>query len=157
MPDPELPNPELEFAFEVRVDVEPPLRLGGPSPHEIVNFVAITGGTVSGPHANGVVLPGGGDWYTDRDGIITLDARYTIRTDDDAVIGIDNRGFWRASEEVTARLDAGESVDERKYYYRTSPVFITDAPDYVWLTHTVFVGLAREDNGQVCIRFFALR
>jgi hypothetical protein len=156
MSDLDLPQPELEFAFEVRVDVDPPLRLGGPTPHEIVNFVAITGGTVDGPRARGLVLPGGGDWYTDRNGIITLDARYTIRTDDGAVIGIDNRGFWRASPEVMARLDTGVSVDEREYYYRTSPVFTTDAADYVWLTQTVFVGMAREDHGQVCMRFFSL-
>ena len=157
MSDLELPQPELEFAFEVRVDVDPPVRIGGPTAHEVVNFVAITGGTVTGPVANGVVLVGGGDWYTDRDGIITLDARYSIKTDDGAIIGIDNRGFWRASPEVTARLDAGEPVDEREYYYRTSPVFTTDAPEYVWLTQTVFIGMAREDQGQVCIRFFALK
>jgi hypothetical protein len=156
MNDHGLPEPELEYAFEVRVDVAPPLRIGGPTPHEVVNFVAITGGTVSGPAATGVVLPGGGDWYTDRDGVITLDARYSIRTDDGAIIGIENRGFWRASPEVTARLDAGESVDEREYYYRTSPVFTTDAPAYIWLTQTVFIGMAREDRGQVCIRFYAL-
>ena len=157
MSDRELPQPELELAFEVRVNVDPPLRIGGPTEHEVVNFVAITGGTVAGPRANGVVLAGGGDWYTDRDGIITLDARYSIKTDDGAIIGIDNRGFWRANSQVTARLDAGEVVDEREYYYRTSPVFTTDAPEYVWLTHTVFIGMAREDQRQVCIRFFALK
>ena len=154
--DHNLPEPELEFAFEVRVSVDPPVRIGGPTSHEVMSFVAITGGTVSGPRTNGVVLAGGGDWYIDRDGVITLDARYSIRTDDGVVIGIDNRGFWRASPEVTARLDAGESVDEREYYYRTSPVFTTDSESYRWLTQTVFIGMAREDSGQVCIRFYAL-
>lgn len=154
--DHNLPEPELEFAFEVRVSVDPPVRIGGPTSHEVTSFVAITGGTVSGPRANGVVLAGGGDWYIDRDGVITLDARYSIQTDDGVVIGIDNRGFWRASPAVTARLDAGESVDEREYYYRTSPVFNTDSETYRWLTQTVFIGMAREDSGQVCIRFYAL-
>jgi hypothetical protein len=103
-----------------------------------------------------VIRPGGGDWYVDRDGIITLDARYLIEAHDGAIIDVANRGFWRASPEVTARLDAGEAVDEREYYYRTSPVFTTDAPAHAWLTHTVFVGMAREERGVVAIRFFAV-
>jgi hypothetical protein len=149
-------QPHLDFAFEVQVDVEAPLRVGGHGPHEVLSYVAITGGTVAGPRLNGVVLPGGGDWYTDRDGTITLDARYLLRADDGAVIDVANRGFWRADPDVTARLDAGEPVDEALYYYRTSPVFTTDAGPHVWLTRTVFVGLAREEHGKVCIRFFSL-
>ncbi len=148
--------PRLDLAFEVRVDVEPPVRVGGPSPHEVLSFVAITGGTVAGPRLTGTVLPGGGDWYTDRDGTITLAARYLLRADDGAVIDVENRGFWRADPEVTALLDAGEPVDESLYYYRTSPVFTTDAEPHLWLTRTVFVGLAREERGRVCIRFFSL-
>lgn len=149
-------QPHLDFAFEVQVEVDPPLRVGGPGPHEVLSFVAITGGTVQGPRLNGVVLPGGGDWYTDRDGVITLDARYLLRADDGAVIDVANRGFWRADPDIAARLDAGEPVDESLYYYRTSPVFTTDAEPHAWLTRTVFVGLAREERGKVCIRFFAL-
>ena len=151
-----LMQPTLELAFEVQVDVEPPLRVGGRGPHEVLSFVAITGGTVVGPRLDGVVLPGGGDWYTDRDGVITLDARYLLRADDGSVIDVANRGFWRADPETTARLDAGEQVDEADYYYRTSPVFTTDSEAHAWLTTTVFVGLAREERGRVCIRFFSL-
>jgi hypothetical protein len=151
-----LPDPVLELAFEVRVHVDPPLRVGGASPQEALHVVPITGGTVSGPRLRGEVLPGGEDWYVDRDGVITLDARYVLRADDGALIAITNRGFWRASPEVTARLDAGEPVSETEYYYRTSPVFTTESPAHRWLTETVFVGLAREDHGDVVIRFFAV-
>jgi hypothetical protein len=149
-------QPRLDFAFEVRVDVDPPLRVGGRGPEEVLSFVAITGGTVAGPRLNGVVLPGGGDWYTDRRGVITLDARYLLRADDGAILDIANRGYWRADPEVEARLDAGAPVDESEYYYRTVPSFTTDADHYRWLTTTVLVGLAREEPGRVCIRFFAL-
>jgi len=149
-------NPHLDFAFEVRVEVDPPLRVGGRGPREVLSFVAITGGTVSGPRLSGVVLPGGGDWYTDRDGVITLDARYLLRADDGSVIDVANRGYWMADREVERRIDAGEPVGEAEYYYRTSPVFTTDAEPYRWLTHTVFVGLAREEQATICIRFFSL-
>ena len=152
----ELPEPVLDLAFEVRVHVDPALRVGGPTEREALHVVPITGGTVEGPRLRGEVLPGGADWYVDRDGVATLDARYVLRADDGALIAITNRGFWRASPEVTARLDAGEPVDEREYYYRTSPVFTTESSAHRWLAETVFVGLAREDHGDICIRFYAL-
>jgi Protein of unknown function (DUF3237) len=57
---------------------------------------------------------------------------------------------------VTARLEAGEQVPEDEYYYRTSPMFRTDAPQHRWLCQTVFVGMARAEGEQVCIRFFEL-
>jgi hypothetical protein len=151
-----LMEPELAFAFEVRVDVEDPVRVGAHGEHDVLWYVAITGGSVSGPRLSGEVLAGGGDWYRDRDGTVTLEARYLLRAADGAVIDIVNRGFWRASPEVTARLDAGEQVDERDYYYRTAPVFTTDAPPHRWLTETVLVGLARQEGATICIRFFAL-
>jgi hypothetical protein len=151
-----LPEPRLDLAFEVRVHVDAALRVGGASPHESLHVVPITGGTVVGPRLAGEVLPGGEDWYTDRDGIIELDARYVLRADDGALVAIRNRGYWRASPDVTARLDAGEQDDESEYYYRTSPVFTTESAAHRWLTETVFVGLAREDDGDVVIRFYAL-
>ncbi len=151
----ELPDPVLELAFEVRVEVEPPLIVGG-GPSEQINFVAITGGTVSGPRFSGRVLPGGGDWYVDRDGVVELDARYLIQHDDGTVVDVANRGFWHADPATTARIDAGDDVDEREYYYRTAPRFRTGAPQHAWLARTVFVGLARQDGPTICIRFFAL-
>jgi len=155
-PVPDLMEPELSFAFEVRVDVDDAVRIGAHGEHDVLWYVAITGGTVSGPRLTGAVLGGGGDWYRDRDGTVTLDARYLLRAADGAVIDIANRGFWRASPEVTARLEAGETVDEREHYYRTSPVFTTDAAQHRWLTEMVFVGLARQQGPTICIRFFAV-
>lgn len=149
-------EPSLTFAFEVRVEVEDPVRVGAGSEHEVLHFVAITGGTVAGPRLSGRVLPGGGDWFVDRDGVAELDARYLLEADDGAVIDISNRGFWRADAATTARLDALEPVDERDYYYRTSARFRTEAPAYRWLTETIVVGLARQEGRTICIRFFTL-
>ena len=96
----ELMAPHLTFAFEVRVDVEDAVRIGAHGEHDVLWHVAITGGTVSGPRLDGEVLGGGGDWFRDRDGTVTLDARYLLRASDGAVIDIVNRGFWHASPEV---------------------------------------------------------
>lgn len=153
--NPILLDPELTFAFEVRVNVGERVRVGHHPSAELV-FIPITGGTVSG-RVNGEVLGGGGDWATVRaSGVVELEARYLIRLDNGTPIDIVNRGFSIASPEVRARLDAGEVVPESDYYYRTSPVFRTDSADHRWLTETVFVGMARRDDSQVCIRFFSL-
>ena len=151
--------PELVFAFEARVDIAPSEHIGqaGSAP---VGITPITGGTVSGPRLNGTVVPGGGDWAIARPGVaVDLDARYLIRADDGALIDIVNRGFWVASDEVSERAEAGELVDPSEYYFRTQPVFRTDAPQHAWLTHTVFVGMAYDDADvrQIRIQFFEVK
>ncbi|MEV6342685.1 DUF3237 domain-containing protein [Actinoplanes sp. NPDC051851] len=150
---PELPDPRLEFAFEARVDVAETLHVGRGA-DEVVMFTPITGGTVDGPRLTGRVLAGGGDWSTTRGQVTELDARYLLQAEDGAVIDIHNRGFWRADPEIDARVEAGEDLPETLYYYRTTPFFRTDAAAHRWLTSSVFVGLARGEAGQVCIRFF---
>jgi hypothetical protein len=131
-------DPVLSYAFEARVAVAPVERIGHGVGEELC-FTPITGGTVDGPRLRGVVVPGGGDWSTPRGEAVELDARYLLRAADGALIDVVNRGFWREDG-----------------YYRTSPVFRTDAPAHRWLAETVFVGLAREEEGHVCIRFYAV-
>lgn len=148
-------HPSLRFAFEARVDVGPE-ELVGHGEGDALHFTPITGGTVNGPRLRGIVVPGGGDWYVKRGPTtIQLDARYLIRADDGALIDVVNRGYYRTkSAEVMARADRGEPVAAADVYYRTSPVFRTGAMKHRWLAESVFVGMAREENGQVCIRFY---
>lgn len=149
-------DPVLEYAFEIRVDIAPHLRIGR-SVDEELSFTPITGGTIHGPLLKGVVLAGGGDWAVERSGTAQLEARYLLRADDGAVIDILNRGYYRASAEVIARVEAGEQVSESEYYFRTAPVFQTDAPAHRWLAEHQFVGLARDEDGQVCVRVYVVR
>lgn len=149
-------EPVLEYAFEVRVDIDPYVRIGRSADEELT-FTPICGGTVAGPLLTGTVLPGGGDWAVERSGTAQLEARYLLRADDGAVIDILNRGYYRASHEVMARVAAGENVSEDEYYFRTAPVFQTDAPAHRWLSEHQFLGLARDEDGQVCIRVYVVR
>jgi len=151
-----LPEPVLEFAFELRVDVDPPLRIGRSADEELT-FTPITGGTVVGPLLNGTVIAGGGDWAVERSRTSQLEARYLLRADDGAVIDVLSRGYYRASEEVFARVMAGEDVPETEYYFRTAPVFQTDSPAHRWLAEHQFIGLARDEEEQIRIRVFVLR
>lgn len=153
MTEQNLPQPVLQFAFEARVGIAPTLHVGR-GEDEVVAFTPITGGVVEGPRLQGEVLAGGGDWSVTRSDATELDARYLLRATDGSVIDIVNRGFWRASADVEDRLARGEAVPESAYYFRTSPVFRTDAAAHAWLCSTVFVGLARDTSSQICIRFF---
>jgi len=153
--DGEEEGPRLRFAFEVRVDTGSGEHVGHGG-GDSLEFVPIAGGTVEGPRLRGTVLPGGGDWSVRRGPTVyELDARYLLRAEDGALIDIVNRGYYRTeTAEAMARMEAGEELDAAEVYFRTSPVFRTDAPQYRWLAETVFVGLARDEAGQICIRFY---
>ena len=149
-------EPSLEFVFELRVEVDLERRIGhGAS--EALGFTPITGGTVVGPRLNGRVLPGGGDWWVARGDVTQLDARYLLEADDGTVIDVVNRGYYVASDDLEQRLAAGEPVTEEELYYRTAPVFQTDAAAHRWLAERQFIGMARPEPGMVCIRVFELR
>jgi hypothetical protein len=147
--------PCLRFAFEARVSIGPGEHVGNGA-GDVLDFTPITGGTVDGPRLRGTVVPGGGDWSVRRGrAVYELDARYLMRAEDGALIAIVNRGFYRLeTQAAVALVEAGEELDPADVYFRTSPVFRTDAPAHRWLAETVFVGLARDEAGQVCIRFY---
>lgn len=150
-------DPELLYVFEFCVNVGPAVHVGG-GPGDELNFAPITGGSIKGPRLEGLVLPGGGDWWVKRSPTtIELDAHYLVRAIDGAVIDVRNRGYYRtATAELMARADAGEAIDPLQLYYRTSARFQTGSPAHAWLGESIFIGLAREDAGRVCIRFFVL-
>lgn len=150
-------EPRLEYVFEIRARIDPDLHIGR-GPEERLSFTPVSGGSVSGPRLTGDVLPGGGDWAVERFGTAQLEARYLIRSDSGAVIDVLNRGYFRADPDVAARMAAGEWVaeDDPGLYFRTAPTFQTDAPPFRWLTENQFVGLARDEDGHVCIRVFLL-
>ncbi|WP_157007450.1 DUF3237 domain-containing protein [Agromyces laixinhei] len=148
-------EPTLEFVFEIRASIDPDHHIGR-GPQEKLSFTPVSGGSVTGPRLNGTVLAGGGDWAVERFGTAQLEARYLIHADDGAVIDILNRGYFRATPEVFERMERGETVseDDPGLYFRTAPVFQTDARQHRWLAEHQFVGLARDEDGDVCIRVY---
>jgi hypothetical protein len=148
--------PELRFAFEIDVEVGTPLDLGQTQAgHRRV--VPIAGGLVSGPRLAGRVLPVGADWQILRqDGTADLDARYTIQSDDGALIYVVNRGVRHGPAEVLARLNRGERVDPAAYYFRSAASFETGAPQHAWLTRAVVLGVGERYPDKVVIRFWEL-
>src|SRR6201988_3365195 len=106
----------------LRVAVATPQSIGA-VPHGTRRTVPLTGGEFEGPRLRGSVLPGGsGDWLLLRaDGVLELDFRATLRTDDDALISMRSFGLRHGPPEVMEALARGEAVDPAPYYFGTTP------------------------------------
>lgn len=143
------------FEFEARVEVGAPL-LVGESSHGLRRIVPIAGGSVDGPRLKAKVVPGGADWQFVRpDGVLAIEAKYTLQTDDGALIMITNRGVRRGPKDVIDKLARGEAVDPSLYYFRTVAEFEAPAQSkYAWLNASIFVGVAERQAKAVVIRFF---
>ncbi len=146
--------PSLELVATLRINVDAPQEQGMIDGKR-KRFIPITGGSMDGPRLKGEVLPGGGDWQAIHgDGLTEIFARYALRTDDGITIGITNPGVRVASAEVTRRIAAGEEVDPRDYYFRSTPVFDVTEGRYDWMRRKVFVGRGIRKPDHVLLEIF---
>lgn len=147
-------TPQLRFVCDIEVQVGP-IRDLGQAPRGRRRIIPILSGTVKGDRLGGEVMPGGADWqYVRADGILELEARYSIKTRDGTEIAVTNRGMRRAPPEIMDRLSRGEAVDPALVYFRTAPVFEAPVGPYAWLNESVFVGTAARFPDQVQIKVF---
>jgi hypothetical protein len=120
-------------------------------------FIPIIGGSFKGKKLSGEVLPEGADWQLVRpDGSTLLHARYTLRTKDDAIIYVENKGIRWCKPDVLAQLARGDTVNPSKYYFRTTPQFETGAPQYAWLNNIVAVCSGMRLINVVIIDFYSV-
>lgn len=124
----------------LHVNVAAPQNVGA-VPHGMRRTAPITGGHFEGPRLRGSVLPGSSaDWLLLRgDGVLELDLRATLHTDDGALISMKSFGLRHGPPEVIAALGRGETVDPETYYFRTTPRFETGHPSYAFLNRLVAV------------------
>ncbi len=112
----------------------------GAVPHGTRVTAPIREGSFEGPRLRGKVLPGGGDWTLLRgDGVLELDLRVTLETDDGALIHMTSFGLRHGPPDVIAALARGEPVDPDTYYFRATPRFETGHPKYAFLNRLVAV------------------
>ncbi len=126
-PAPDVPQLELVARFEIELGES--LKIGD-TPAGRRRVIPITGGRFDGPRLAGAVLSGGADWLSVRsDGVSVIDTRYTLRTDDDALISIFTSGI-------------GHGSPDDGVYFRQTLRFETAEPHYQWLMRSVFVASA---------------
>ena len=111
----------------LRLNTAPKQNIGaGPRGTRVT--LPITGGSFEGERLRGQVLPGGGDWTLLRsDGVLELDLRITLKTEDEAIIHMTFEGI---------RADRAAGTP----YFRTLPRFETAAAKYSFLNRMLAVG-----------------
>ncbi len=123
----------------LQVTVAAPQKIGA-VPHGTRATAPIVSGSFEGPRLRGRVLTGGGDWTLLRsDGVLELDLRVTLETDDGALIHFASFGLRHGPPEVLAALARGETVDPASYYFRTTPRFETGHAKYAFLNRLLAV------------------
>jgi hypothetical protein len=147
----------LQRLFKAEITLAPPQELGD-TPQGRRRIIGITGGRFSGERLSGRVLPGGADWQVIRaDGVAELDARYTLETNDGALIYVRNRGYRHGPAEVLKKLSSGEEVDPSLYYMRTTPRFETGDARYAWLNRIVCVATGARRAAAVELEVFEVK
>ena len=137
-----LPEPRLTLVYRLEAVLGEPLDLGEVSQGHR-RIVPQIGGTFEGPDVKGKLLPGvSADWQIVlQDGTAIADIRYTLETDDGALLYVRSRGVRHGSAEVLARLARGEDVDASEYTFRTSTQIETASSDLDWLNKGVFISV----------------
>ena len=119
----------------------------GVTPYGARKIATVVAGTFAGDRLRGTVQPSpGGDWLLLRsDGVLCLDVRMTLKTDDGDLIYMSYKGMRHGPKEVMERVNKGEAVDPALYYFRAVPVFETSSVKYGWLNRAVFVAIGRRE------------
>jgi hypothetical protein len=120
---------QAEYVFDANVTIGGLLNFGK-SKYGERRIIPITGGKFKGPDIEGEVLPGGADWQLTRpDGDVELYAKYTLKTNDGALIQVQNRVLMHMSKDGTPPY--------------TRSVIDFEAPSeskHAWLNHAIFLG-----------------
>jgi hypothetical protein len=123
--------PTLEYLMSYKALLEPPM----PVDNSLVIVNVKPGGWVRGPKINGKFVAPGADWLRIMpSGVLRLDVRATIVTDDNQVIYLNYAGVAVHSTESAAKAGRGEVVTWKDVqYFITAPTFQTSSEKYAWL------------------------
>lgn len=146
----------LQHLLDLHADLKQPLQVG-PGPFGERAIYDVTGGTFSGERLSGRVLPSGGDWaLIDARGVLRLDVRAALETDDGALLYVQYYGVVVTNEKVAAALEEGTSTEYGDTEFFTQPRFETGDERYGWLNRVVAVGEGRVLPRAVEYRVYAL-
>lgn len=134
---------EFLFTITAKTGDKPPVQIkGGPRGTRLV--VTVSGGSFEGPKLKGTIADAaGGDWVILRpDGVMALDVRLALVTDDGATIYMTYTGFGE-------RVEGGMKI-------RTAPSFETGDERYAWLNNVQAVAHGTTAPGSVTYDVYSL-
>lgn len=150
-----LPPPQLEHVCDLAVTIAPPMEVGQTA-SGLRRVIPITGGVVTGPMLNGIVLAGGADFQLILGGGTQahLDARYVIELDDGTRVFVQNTALRFASLENSQRILRGEPVNPADIYFRCQPRLEAAGEKWAWLSESQFIGSGRRAPDGVYLSFY---
>lgn len=126
--------------MELKLFIEAEIVLGEVQDLGNRRIVRVMGGKFWSADLNGSILEGGGDWQNIQpDGVVEIDTRYTLKTDDGALIYLTNQGL----------RDGG--------YMRTFSRFESNDARYVWVNKRLFVSDGSKVDGVVRHSFYEVK
>jgi hypothetical protein len=112
----------------------------GTTPAGLRRIAPVTGGDFVGDRLNGTVLPGA-DWVINRpDGVMVIDVRLTLKTDDGALIYLAYQGRFVAEPDAMERFAKGVFLEPHEYSLAMTAKFECGDPRYSWLNNVIAVG-----------------
>jgi hypothetical protein len=145
-----LPEPRIRHVYHLDATLGEPLDFG-----EVTGgrrrIIPLTGGQFTGPEIQGRLLSGmSADWQLVRpDGTSIGDIRYTLQTEDGALLYVRARAIRHGDADVLARLARGEEVDAGEYIFRAAAQIETSATELAWLNKGIFISVGGRSSGGV--------
>jgi hypothetical protein len=117
---------ELEYLMTAHATLEPSQTIDAGT-----GIANVTGGWVEGPKIKARIVAPGGDWYQVLpSGVVRIDVRATVVTDDEQLILVSYNGV----------IDRAVNGTPDAPYIAIAPTFRTRSEKYSWLNHLQAVG-----------------
>ena len=145
-----LPEPQIRHVYHLEATLGEPLDVG-----EVTGgrrrVIPLTGGQFTGPEIRGLLLSGASaDWQLVLpDGTAIGDIRYTLQTEDGALLYVRARSIRHGDPDVLARLARGDEVDAGEYTFRAAGQIETSVTDLDWLNKGIFICVGGRSRGGV--------
>lgn len=135
---PELAHRHL-FTLTLNVDFAGMISIGE-VPAGRRRIAPVTGGTFIGERLRGTVLQGA-DWVVNRpDGVMLIDVRLVLHTDDGVPLYLNYQGRFLAAPEAMERFGRGALLELTEYSLAMSARLECGDERYAWLNDVICVG-----------------
>jgi hypothetical protein len=123
----------------------------GAGPYGERTVFTLSDGEIIGERLNGRLVGAGADWVLrGADGFGHVDARYTIRTSDGALIYVQHAGVVERTPEIRAVVGgADRDTGFGDQYWFTCARLETGHDRYAWVNRTIFISQGRLLRGPV--------
>jgi Protein of unknown function (DUF3237) len=137
------------------VDFSSMLSIGS-TPAGLRRIAPVTDGKFSGERLRGTVLPGA-DWVINRpDGVMVIDVRLALKTDDDVLIYLTYQGRFLAEPEAMARFAKGQLLAPDEYSLVVTAKFECGDARYAWLNNVIAVATGTQTQTGPVYTFFEI-